>query len=573
MQSLSLNRSLREYRRLASDWTLLLGLVVVVVFLAVAIVWPLLKILGVGFSADALALYRKYFSSPVYLRIMWNTVELGLVVGAVGTLLGFLFAYVQVRLDVPLKKFMNLMALLPIISPPFAVATAAIVLFGRGGLITYQLFGIRNNLYGFRGLVLVLSLSLFTVAYLNLKGMMEALDPALDEAATNLGANKWAVFRTVTLPMLIPGIAGSFLLLFVEAIADLANPLVLGGDFTVLASRVYIAISGEYDTLAGAVLSLILLVPSLTVYLVQRYWVSRKSFISVTGKPSGRHQSIRNPLVRWGLFAVVMLISLLILMLYGTVVVGAFTKLFGINFDFTLANFEFVIMGLGSQAMGDTSAMSAISTPIAGLLGMVIAWLVVRKSFAGRAVLDFVAMLGIAVPGTVLGIGYLLAFNAPLKIGNNVLLPALAGGTALAGGWIAIILAYVVRSVPAGLRAGVASLQQIDPAIEEASISLGADSSVTFRKITLPLIRPAFFTGLVYSFARAMTSLSAVIFLATPEAKIMTAQILNEVDAGRFGNAFAYCVILIGLVLAVIGLLYVVVGTSNGVERDLGRAR
>lgn len=570
MQSVNVRRSLHEYRRLASDWTLLIGLTVVILFLAVSILLPLAKMLGTGLSGEAMHLYTKYFSSAVYQRIMVNTVELGAMVGLLGTALGFLFAYVQVRLDVPGKRFMHWMALLPIISPPFAVATATISLFGRGGVITYKLLGFRNNLYGFNGLVFVLTLSLFTVAYMNLDGMLRALDPALDEAATNLGANKWDVFRTVTLPMLVPGIAGSFLLLFVEAIADLGNPLVLGGDFTVLASRIYIAISGEYDVLAGAVLSLILLVPSLTVFVVQRYWVSRKSVISVTGKPSGKPQMITNPLVRWGLFAITLLISILILLIYGTVVIGSLTQLFGIDNTFTLEHFQFVIAGLGSQAMGDTSLMSTIATPIAGLLGMVIAWLVVRKTFAGRALLDFVAMLGIAVPGTVLGIGYLLAFNAPLKVGETVLLPAMAGGTAIAGGMLAIILAFIVRSVPAGVRTGSASLQQIDPAIEEASISLGADNATTFRKITLPLIRPAFLTGLVYSFARSMTSMSAVIFLATPRAKIMTAQILNEVDAGRFGNAFAYCTILIAIVLAVIALLYALIGASTGVERDLG---
>ncbi|HPN53435.1 MAG TPA: hypothetical protein PKW33_17705 [Anaerolineaceae bacterium] len=148
MATISLKRRLGEFRRIGSDWTLLVGLLVVVLFLGVAIIYPLSKMLGVSFTAESFAYYVRYFSSPVYQGIMWNTIQLGLVVGLFGTALGFLFAYVQVRVDVPFKKFMNLMALMPIISPPFAVATAAIVLFGRGGLITYRLFGIRYNLYG-----------------------------------------------------------------------------------------------------------------------------------------------------------------------------------------------------------------------------------------------------------------------------------------------------------------------------------------------------------------------------------------------------------------------------------------
>src|SRR5690606_33266102 len=190
------------------------------------------------------------------------------------------------------------------------------------------------------GLTLVMVLSFFTIAYLNLRGMMEALDPALDEAATNLGANKWRVFRTVTLPMLLPGIASSFLLLFVEAIADLGNPLVIGGNFEVLATRVYVTIIGLYNTTGAAVLSVILLIPSLLVFIVQRYWISRISVVSVTGKPSGTPQTINHPLVRWGLFALVMLICALIVLIYGTIIHGAFVRVPGVRWDWSLEHFD-----------------------------------------------------------------------------------------------------------------------------------------------------------------------------------------------------------------------------------------
>ncbi|MFN8374020.1 MAG: iron ABC transporter permease [Anaerolineae bacterium] len=431
-----------------------------------------------------------------------------------------------------------------------------------------------NDIYGLDGLTIVLSLSLFTIAYLNLKGMMQALDPALEEAATNMGASKWHIFRTVTVPMLIPGIASSFLLLFVEAIADLGNPLVLGGDYEVLATRIYVSIVGLYDTRAAAVLSVILLVPSLTVFLVQRYWISRVSVVSVTGKPAGTPQLITHPLVRWTLFGLVMAVCALIVMIYGTIFIGSVTRVLGTNNEFTLQNFAFDINGLGSEAMTDTTTLSAFATPIAGLLGMLIAFLVIRRVFPGRGALDFATMLGIAVPGTIFGIGYILVFNNPLEvnlpiIGSITLLPKLTGGRALLGGALAIVIVYVVRSVPAALRSGTALLSQIDPAIEDASTSLGADSAYTFRKVTLPLIRPAFLSGLIYAFARSMTTISAIVFLTTPQTKIMTAQILNEVENGRYGNAFAYCVILIVIVLAAIGILYFTVGSSSGAERSL----
>lgn len=574
MQSLRRPQAFKRFASLTQDPLLTLALVLVVLFVAITIVFPLLSMIGEGFSPKGLPLFQRYLSDPVHLSIVTNTLVMGALVGLFGTAVGFLFAFVQVRLNVPFKRFMHIVALIPVISPPFAVATAAIVLFGRSGSISRGIFGVRYDIYGLDGLTLVMSLSFFTIAYLNLSGMMRALDPALDEAATNLGANKWRIFRTVTLPMLLPGIASSFLLLFVEAVADLGNPLVLGGNYEVLSTRIYVTVIGLYDTTGAAVLSLILLVPSLTVFIVQRYWISRTSVVSVTGKPSGTPQMINHPLVRWPLFGLTIAICLLILLIYGTIIHGAFIHVPGVRYDFTLEHFDFVLNGIGAQAIQDTTLLSILATPLAGLIGMVIAYLVVRKTFAGRNLLDFSTMLGIAVPGTVIGIGYVLSFNHPTTLtlpvlGEVTLLPQLTGGRGLLGGALAIIVVFIIRSVPAALRSGTAALSQIDPAIEEASISLGADNARTFRRITLPLIRPAFLAGLIYAFARSMTTISAVVFLTTPQTKIMTQQILNEVEHGRYGNAFAYCVILIVIVMVAISIMYVTVGSTTGAERRL----
>lgn len=573
MQALAF-KPIQRLRTLFRDPLLSAVLLAMVLFIVIAIVLPLGAMIGESFSAEGLPLFEQYLTNPVYQTIIWNTLVLGVVIGISGTAVGFLMAFVQVKLDVPFKRFMHIMSLVPVISPPFAVATATIILFGRNGSISRGLFGVRYDIYGLDGLTLVMTLSFFTVAYMNLRGMMQALDPALDEAAINLGANRWRIFRTVTLPMLLPGLASSFLLLFVEAIADLGNPLVMGGDYEVLATRIYISIVGLYNTTGAAVFSLILLVPSLTVFLVQRYWISRISVVSVTGKPSGTPQTINHPLVKWPLFGLAMGICLLILLIYGVIIYGAFVRVPGVRWDFTLQHFEFIINGIGMQAMRDTTLLAVISTPISGMIGMIIAYLVMRRKFWGRNALDFGAMLGIAVPGTIIGIGYILMFNTETTItlpllGSIPLIPKLTGGQAMFGGALAIVMVYVVRSVPAALRSGTAALSQIDPSIEEASISLGADSAQTFRKITLPLIRPAFLTGLIYAFARSMTTISAIIFLTTPHTRIMTQQILNEVEHARYGNAFAYCVILIVIVLLAISVLYFLVGSTNGTERRL----
>ncbi|MDQ1290156.1 MAG: iron(III) transport system permease protein [Actinomycetota bacterium] len=536
---------------------LALAVAVAVTALFVTLGLPLFRVFGEAFSSEGMEVSRSLVGNAMMRTTAMNTVVLGLSVATVGVLLAFLFAVLQAKMDVPFKRTLHVLAVLPVVSPPFALATAVIVLFGRNGLISKGVFGVGYDIYGLDGLVVVLSLSFFPVVYLSLLGMLQRLDPALDEAATNLGASEWHVFRTVTVPMLIPGVASGFLLLFVEAIADLANPLVLGGDYSVIAARAYLSIIGEFDVLTGSVLSLSLFAPALMVYLLQRYWIDRRVVFSITGKSAGRPRLYRGAL-RWPLFAVVCLIALVIAVIYTTIVVGAFTIVPGVNHGLTVEHFEFVLLGIGSQAMIDTTVLAVAATPVAGLLGMLIGWLTVRKLRRTSGLMDFAAMLGIAVPGTVLGIGYLIAFRPDNLVAGVTVIPSLAGGSALAGGAVAIVMVFAVRSLPASVRAAVSSLQQIHPAIEEASTSLGASDLTTFRKITLPLIRTALLAGLTFAIARSMTTLSPIVFLTTPETKIMTSQILAEVDAGRFGNAFAYSCVLMVIVLVIIGVIRLV---------------
>ena len=557
-------------------------------FVLIAIVWPVGKVIGEAFSAEAIPIFERYLTT-VQNQILLNTIMLGFTVATLGTVVAFIFAYVQVRVPAPrpIRLLIHIMALLPIVSPPFALAIATISLFGRSGIITRDLLGLRVDIYSWPdlqldlapiglpsiqlpplGLTVVMSLTFFPIAYIMLMGMMRALDPSLDEASSNLGASKWRTFRKISLPLLAPGIASAYLLLFVEALADLGNPLVLGGNYTVLASRMYIAIVGEYNLTAGSVLAVMLLVPALFVYFVHRYYANKSSIVSVSGKPSGRHAEIQSRPIRWLLLGIVLAVVGLVILLYATIVVGSLTKLLGVNHTWTLEHFEAVLFGYGFDAVSDTVTLASIATPIAGLLGVIVAFLVIRRRFWGRGALDFGVMLGIAIPGTIFGIGYLLAFNTPTEIFGITVFPKLTGGAAFLGGAIAITMVFILRSAPGGLRTGTASLQQIDPAIEEASTSLGANQTQTFRRITLPLIRPAFLAGLIYSFARAMTAISAVIFLTTPKVRIMTAQILNEVDAARYGNAFAYCVILIIIVLIAIGILTFLIGSRTDAEQE-----
>ena len=388
-----------------------LALVLVLIIVGFLIVLPLLNILVYSSQPSGSAIVKGSFSDIVTRNIIWNTVKLGLTVAALGTLLGFIMAYTQARVEFRGKKILHIINLVPIISPPFAFATAIIVLFGRSGMITRGIFDWRPTLYGYPGLVLVLTLSFFPIAYMNLLGMLRSLDPALDEAGASLGANKWRIFRTVTLPLLIPGFAGSFLLLFIESIADLANPLIIGGSYTVLASRAYMAINGDYDISLAAGYSLLLLLPALLVFLIQRYWAQKKSVISVTGKPSGRPTVVTSKVARTFLLTVTGLLTGLILLIYATVVLGAFVQIIGVNNEFTLSHFQYLLGGFANGAIKTTTTLALIATPLSGIFGMLIAWLVVRKVRRGSEALDFLGMLGIAVPGTVIGIGYAITYN------------------------------------------------------------------------------------------------------------------------------------------------------------------
>ena len=536
-----------------------IALVFVVAIIFFLIILPLVNILIYSTEPTGSAVVKNALSDEFIRHILGNTLKLGLSVAFLGTLLGFIMAYTQARVNFKGKKFLHIINLVPIISPPFAFATAIIVLFGRSGIITRDLLNWRPTLYGYPGLVIVLTLSFFPIAYMNLLGMLRSLDPALDEAGSSLGASKWRVFRTVTLPLLIPGFAGSFLLLFIESIADLANPLIIGGSYTVLASRAYMAINGDYDIPMAAGYSFLLLLPALIVFLVQRYWAQRRSVVSVTGKPSGRTTQVTSPVAKTFLLTITGLLTLLIFMVYATVIFGAFVKIIGVENSFTLEHFRYLLDGFANAAVKTTTILALIATPLAGIFGMLLAWLIVRKVRRGSEVLDFLGMLGIAVPGTVIGIGYAITYNDPVKFAGITIFPQVAGGAAIFSGAVAIVMVYIVRSSPAGQRSGVSLLQQIDPSIEEASASLGASGGRTFRLVTLPLISGAFLSGLMYAFAHSMTTLSPIIFLVTPDTSILTQKILAEADQGRYGNTFALCCMLIVLIMVVGGLINLLV--------------
>ncbi len=540
-----LARGTRELKLLARDPALAAAVLLVLASLVVFIVYPLVSVALQslrGKGGWTLGAYREIAKSAYLRQAFLNSLMMSGLTAVVGTAVGFLFAFAVTRARVPLAGFLNAIAIIPVVSPPFIGALSIVMLFGNNGLVTWSLLGIKNYpIYGFRGLFLAQVVTFFPVAYLTLKGVLESMNPVLEDAALDLGGSRLKVFLRVTLPLAVPGIASSLLVLFIETLADFGNPLVLAGSrFPILSVQAYLQITGMYDLPKGAALSVLLLVPSLSAYFLQKYWVERKRYVTVTGKPQASSGKIVSPGARRALFAACLAIAALVVLIYAAILWGAFARVWGFDARPTLEHFVYVF-GVGFKAVRDTLVIAGISTPIAGLLGMVIAFLVIRKRFPGRRFMEFSSMLSFAVPGTVIGIGYILAFNhKPF---------ALTGTLAI------LLLNFIFRYIPVGVESGTAILRQIDPSIEEAATDLGADARTTFSRITLPMIVPAYFSGLVFAFVRAMTAVSAAIFLVSSRWNLMTVQIMSQAEAGNLGAAAAFSVILVVIVALVILLI------------------
>jgi len=478
-------------------------------------------------------------------RAFWNSLLLALLVGIGGTLIGFLFAFTAARgrLPRPLLTAIDAAVLLPLVSPPFTTAIAMIFSFGPRGLITYELLGLKGvTVYGLTSTLFSEILTYFPIAYLTLRPLLAGIDSNLEGMALSLGASRWRVFRTVTLPLCVPGLANAFLLLFAASLADFATPLILAGNqFPVLPTQAYLQITGLFDLRGGAALSFVLLFPALIVFLLQRYWVSRRFYVTVTGKGAGQtpFDSIA-PAVRYVLLAACGSVAIVILYFYALLVYASVVMALGANHTLTLSHYR-VIFTDGWKAIRDTLIIAGLAMPLGGLYGVLLGYLVTRKAFVGRRTMELVSMINYALPGTIVGIAYLIAFNDP---------PIELTGTALI-----IIACYIFRYGPTGIRATVALLQQIDKSLEEASQGLGAGSGTTFRRVTLPLILPAFFAGLGVVFIRSMTAISATIFLVSISWTLITVKILENMTELSLGPAAAFSVLVVVIVFVVIALI------------------
>ncbi len=503
--------------------------------------------------------------------VAWNSLFLAVCVGFLTTVLGLIFALVVTRSGFKYRRAVRALTILPIITPPFVIGLALILMFGLSGSITQffsELFGLQPTrwLYGLPGVMIAQVLAYTPIAFLVLIGVVEGVSPSMEEAAQTLRASRWQVFKTVSLPLMRPGLANAFLLGFIESMADFGNPLILGGNFDVLSTEIFFAIVGaQYDQGRAAVLAIVLLGFTLTAFFAQRKWLGKKSYTTVSGKgDSGVH-----PLMPSGLAIPVLVIaaiwSTFTLTIYGMIIYGSMVKLWGVDNTLTFKHyvtaFSVRVTEKGWQWTGSawdsfwtTIQIATIAAPLTAAVGLITAYLLTRQSFRGKNAFEFGTMLSFAIPGTVIGVSYILAFNVP--------------PIELTGTGAILVISFIFRNMPVGVRAGIASMSQLDKSLDESSLTLGANSWQTFRKIILPLLKPAILAALVYSFVRAMTAISAVIFLVSAKYDMATSYIIGRVENNDYGLAIAYSTTLIFVMLLAVGILQLLVGRTKIGRRE-----
>ncbi|AWW70006.1 iron ABC transporter permease [Mannheimia haemolytica] len=495
---------------------------------------------------------------PYVVRVIGNSLSVAGTVGVLSTLFGLAFALYTTRIAKRSAFIGRIFSILPIVTPPFVVGLGVTLMLGRSGYVTEFLvdyFGFANNwLYGFTGIVIAHTLALTPMSFMILEGALKSIHPSVEEAAYTLRSNRYQAFFNIIFPLLKPALANSFLVVAIQSLADFSTPLVLGGSFDVIATQIYFYIAGsQLDYASASTLGAILLVFSLAIFVIQYLWIGNRSYVTVSGKsyrgdvqdlPSGMKWLIICTLLFWGTFNLV---------LYGSIFYGSFTVNWGVDYTLTLDNY-IKLFGQGFSDGGfpsliQTVIFAAAAAPITALFGLLIAYVTVRRDFKGKKTLEFLTLLCFAVPGTVAGVSYILAFNdAPIY---------------LTGTGMIIILSMVMRNMPVGMRAAIAGLGQLDKSLDEASLSLKAGSFKTMLFVVLPLLKPALLSALVTSFVRAMTTVSAIVFLVTADTRVATSYILNRVEDGEYGIAIAYGSILIVVMMAIILIFDWIVGDTR----------
>jgi len=523
-------------RNLRREPAVLLALVGVVALVLAFIVYPQVQVV----IAPGAGGYTEFLEGGTWLRPLRNSLQLTALSTTTAVLLGFVYAYAMVYSKMRWKPFFRLVGILPLLSPPFVVAAAYILLFGPRGIITYGVFGQTPIIFGLFGIWGVQTIAYFPFAYQLIADVLSRSDARMEQAARNLGAGSWRVFRTVTLPLSRPGLGAAILTTAIYILEDFGNPQLIGGVYTVLPTQAYSLISGFGDYTSAAAVSTILLLLALGLYVGKIRLDGGRSFVTVSGRASSMPRPPVPAVLSWACFVGCLALAGLILMVYGTLVVSALTIAFPTNLTFTAQNFQFVTTGTNGDALRNTLVFSGVAAGFSAVFALFAGWLVQRGQWPGRGVLDFLLIMPAAIPGIFFGIGYLTAFNQPWL-------------DWLDRGYL-IILSMIFWNIPVGYQAAVAGLRQIDRSIDEAATSLGASGLRGFREVLLPMLGGSLRVGFVTTFVRAVTTLSVVIFLFTPPTTVATIRIYQLVNDLNWGGATAFTVADITLAITALAV-------------------
>ena len=560
-----------DRKKFYADPIMVTTIAVLIAFLTLFILYPLAILLVDSFLTEegvTLNVFRRIMAMSNFRRAITNTLKVGFLVGIASSLIGLLFAYVEVYVKLKtrfLSGLFQVVSMLPVVSPPFVLSLSMIMLFGKSGIITRYLLHIYDNsVYGFWGIAIVQTLTFFFFFFMMLKGLLKNIDPSLEEAARDMGASRFKVFQTVTLPLVLPGLGNAFLVTFIESIADFANPMIIGGSYDTLATTIYLQITGAYDKEGAAAMAVVLLCITLFMFIVQKYYLEAKSTATLSGKASRERMLIADKSVTMPLTIMCSVLALFVIMMYICVPFGALFRTWGYDFHLTTRWFAQVFNRYkGFKAFRDSFLLSLIASPITALLSMIISYLVVKRNFKSKGFIEAVSMLAMAVPGTVLGIGYIRGFSG--GVFHTGFLKSLYGTGAI------LIIIFIVRSLPTGTRSGISARRQIDKSIEESAYDMGADSFKVFTTVTLPLIKDSFLSGLVTAFVRSITAISAIILLVTPQFLLITVQINEFAEKGAYGIACAFATILIAITYGSVLLMNLFIryfGTSKKIKGE-----
>lgn len=529
-----------SFKRLLKDPSSLVLVVTSFIFLILFVIYPLIVVL----SSSGADNWATFFTKPRYSKALMNTIVSSSLSALTATIFGFIYAYAINYSNIKGKKFFRFIAFLPLLAPSVMSGLAFLLLFGRGGFISQWLrsnFGVELDLYGLPGLWIVQTISYFPLAYMTITGVLRSISPNLEVAAQNLGARGFKLFRTITLKLALPGVVNAFLLVAINCFADFGNPKLIGGNYSLLAVEIYGEIINNEPGLAS-VMGIILVIPALLVFWVQNKVLSKGSYSTITGKPvSGLTRTTTSKKTDIGLFIFNSLISLMIISMFLITILYAFTRNFGRDNSFTLDHLKKVVFSSSSPAVLNSLVLSLISAILAVAFGLVLAFIINRKPFPGKKLLDFTAVLPIALPGTFVGLALILAFSK--------------GPIVLQGSAILIVIAMLLKQMPVSYRGITASFKQVDKSIEEAATNLGANSGKTLATIVFPMLQKTIVANFVYAFMKNMNTLSTIIFLITPKWVVAAVSIFNYAETGTYYWAAAVAVGLMGATLGTLGVI------------------